>query len=128
MIYEKRVVSTTIWGIIFGFISWGLIGISGKVSLFGAIAIILWWSLLGFTVGISAWKIKWWLHGILLGLFFSIPAGFFCLWSKLDVGMGFVLPIILGIVFGLLIELLTTVVFKAEMREAKEKREEAKEE
>lgn len=126
MIYEKRVVSATIWGLIFGFVSWGLVRISGPFSLSGAAAIVLSRTLLGFVIGISAWKIAWWLHGLLLGLFFALPSGFFCVWAGMGWGIGFVLTVAVGIAFGILIEFLTTVIFKAEMREAKteEKEEE----
>jgi len=123
MIYEKRVVSATIWGVIFGFISWGLMRISGHIPVQGAVAIILSRTLLGFVIGISAWKITWWLHGLLLGLFFSLPSGFAYTWAGVGWGTGFVLTLVIGIIFGILIELLTTVVFKAEMRETKAKKE-----
>ena len=128
MVYEKRIVSALVWGVIFGFISWGLVRVSGDVPLSGAVAIILSRTLLGFVIGISAWRIVWWLHGILLGLFFGLPSGFASLWLGRGWGAGFVLTVVTGIIFGFLIELLTTVVFKAELRGAKpeEKKEEEK--
>ncbi len=115
MIYEKRIISATIWGVIFGFISWGLVQIFGDVPLSGATAIIFSRALLGFVIGISIWKITWWLHGSLLGLFFSLPLGFIAIWVGFGWG-GFALTLVTGIVFGFLIELLTAVAFKAEMR------------
>lgn len=128
MIYEKRVVSATIWGVIFGFISWGLMHVSGPISMSGAVAIILSRTLLGFVIGISAWRIGWWLHGLLLGLFFALPSGFAYTWAGLGWGTGFVLTVVTGIIFGILIEFLTTRVFKAEMREAKAKGEQEEKE
>ena len=129
MIYEKRIVSTIVWGLIFGFISWGIARICGALPLSGAVSIILSRTILGFVIGISAWRIAWWWHGILLGLFFSLPSGFASLWLGYGWGKGFVPALVTGIIFGFLIELLTTVVFKAEMREAKveEKKGEKKE-
>ena len=129
MIYEKRVVSTTVWGVIFGFILWALLTTSGKVTLSGAVSIILYQALMGFVIGISAWKISWWLHGLLIGLFFSLPLAFGSLWIGMGWGRGFVLTLVIGIVFGFLIEILTTLVFKAEMRipQVEEKKEEKEE-
>jgi len=129
MIYEKRVVSTTVWGVIFGFILWALLTTSGKVTLSGAVSIILYQALMGFVIGISAWKISWWLHGLLIGLFFSLPLAFSSLWIGMGWGRGFALTLVIGIVFGFLIETLTTLVFKAEMRipQVEEKKEEKEE-
>lgn len=129
MIYEKRVVSATIWGLVFGFILWGITRIFGGIPFSGAVAIVLFQALLGFVIGISGWKITWWLHGTLLGLFFALPAGFTSLWLGRGWGKGLAVTLITVIIFGFLIELLTTVVFKAEIREAKveEKREEKEE-
>lgn len=129
MIYEKRVVSATVWGVIFGFILWALLTTSGKVTLSGAVSIILYQALMGFVIGISAWKISWWLHGLLIGLFFSLPLAFGSLWIGMGWGRGFALTLVIGIVFGFLIETLTTLVFKAEMRipQVEEKKEEKEE-
>ena len=127
MIYEKRIVSATIWGVIFGFISWGLAQISGDIPLSGAVAIIFSQTLLGFVIGISAWKITWWLHGCLLGLFFSLPSGFTFIWVGFGWGAGFVPTLIIGIIFGFLIEFLITVVFNAEMRQEVKEKEKKKE-
>ena len=130
MMYEKRVASTTVWGLIFGFVLWAIARIPGAIPVSGAVGIVLSLTLLGFVMGISAWKIAWWLHGILLGLFFGIPVGFFAVCGELGWGRGFLLAVIGGIVFGFLIELLTTVFFKAGMRKAKveERKEEKKKE
>ena len=68
MLYQKRVVCATIWGIILGFISWALAMIGGAVPASGMMAIILSYIVMGFMIGISAWKIRWWLHGFLISL------------------------------------------------------------
>ncbi len=129
MLYQKRVVCATIWGIILGVISWALAMIGGAVPASGIMTIILSYIVMGFMIGISAWRIKWWLHGFSMGLIISFPLSFGSVWAGRGWGAGFVLTIIMGIIFGFLIELLTTVVFKAKMREEKvkevpEKREE----
>jgi len=133
MVYQKRVICAAIWGIIFGFISWALSMISRPVPPFGIVTIILLFAIMGFMIGISAWRIKWWIHGVLIGLIISLPSGFGAIWVGRGWGAGFIPVIVAGIIFGFLIELLTTVAFKAEMREGKaeeepEKKEEKKEE
>jgi len=128
MVYEKRVVCATIWGIVFGFISWALAMIGGRVPASGVVTIILSYAVMGFVIGISAWKIKWWIHGFLMGLIITLPTSFGALWVKRGWGAGFIPTIVTGIIFGFLIELLTTVVFKAEMREAKAKEKPEKKE
>ena len=71
-------------------------------------------TLIGFAIGISALKMKWWIHGPLMGLVFSVPMAFSGLMA---VGYNPVwmisATIIMGIIYGFIIELFTTVVFKA---------------
>lgn len=131
MVYQKRVICTTIWGIIFGFIFWTLSMRCWPAPASGIVSFILLYAVMGFVIGISAWRIRWWIHGFLMGLIISLPSGFgAAIWK----GCGWFIPIVVtGIVVGFLIELLTTVAFKAEMREGKaeekpEKKEEKKEE
>ncbi|MEN6445430.1 MAG: hypothetical protein ABFC98_05230 [Candidatus Cloacimonas sp.] len=72
--------------------------------------------LIGFVIGISACKIIWSLHGLLLGIIVSIPFSFGAMAYPTAV-LGkwhiFFLTIILGAIYGLFIELITSVVFKA---------------
>jgi len=128
MVYQKRVVCATIWGIILGFICWALAMIGGAVPISGIVTIILSYIVMGFMIGISAWKIRWWIHGFSMGLIISLPSSFGAVWAGRGWGTGFILTIVIGIIFGFLIELLTTVVFKAEMREGKAKEEPEKKE
>jgi hypothetical protein len=73
---------------------------------------------LGFVIGISVLRMSWWLHGILLGFVVSVPAA---LSIRLMPSMSFgvspnvlsMLALLLGLVIGFLIELVTSVVFKA---------------
>jgi hypothetical protein len=106
-----RVLFTTILGFIFGIICW-LLASSGEPEMNAAIAwsIILNRALLGFVIGISAWKINYILHGIILGFIVSIPMAI----SSLDV-KGFKIflgTLIMGIIYGFLIELITQFVVK----------------
>lgn len=119
MLSGKRILIATIAGLIFGVISY-LLTLSFApavgVSRSGVLAIILSRGVLGFAIGISAWRITWWLHGILMGFIFSLPGAFGAVW------LGFGRPslacvLFLGIIFGFLVELITAVLFKARMPE-----------
>ncbi len=72
--------------------------------------------LIGFAIGISGWKMAWWLHGILMGLIVSIPAGFGAMMgASPEFGKYELLfwTIVMGMIYGFVIELVTTVLFKA---------------
>ncbi|MFQ6003509.1 MAG: hypothetical protein ACE5KJ_07155 [Candidatus Zixiibacteriota bacterium] len=106
-----RVLVTTILGFIFGIICW-LFASSGEPEISPAISwsIILNRALLGFVIGISVWKINYILHGIILGFVVSIPMAI----SSLDV-KGFKIflgTLIMGLIYGFLIELITHFVVK----------------
>jgi len=66
--------------------------------------------LLGFTIGISAWKINHIVHGAVLGLIFSLSVsiGFLAINP-----FGFLLYTIAGILYGVFIEWLSTDLLKA---------------
>jgi len=108
----KRLISTTLLGLLFGIVCWRLAASSGPSVWYLAVGIILSRTVMGFAIGISAWKIWWGLHGILMGIVFSLPAGFSALGKGASI---FWWTIILGAVYGFLIELLTTKVLKAPM-------------
>jgi hypothetical protein len=110
---SKRLFIATLFGLIFGFVCWGLSSSGGPMSWYAAVSIIISRTLIGFTIGISVLKWKWWLHGIIIGAIFSLPMafyGFFVPGKEMFIFLG---SIIMGIIYGLLIELFTTVVFKA---------------
>ena len=69
--------------------------------------------LLGFVIGISCWRVNYLLHGAILGLIvsLSVSIGFFPSHT-----LGFFLYTPAGIVYGILIEWLSTDVFKAPMK------------
>jgi len=114
MISKKRVGIATIWGLIFGVVSWLLCALGGPLPWSGIVSIIILTGLMGFGIGISGWQIHWWLHGLIMGVIYRIPAAFTAIW----VGKGaldFALTVITGLIFGFLIELITGLVFKAKM-------------
>ena len=114
----KRVTITTIAGLITGIICWQLAASGGNaLSDVLIISIILSRTLTGFVIGISALKLKWWLHGALLGGVFSVPMGLGVFMSGSPKQMMiFWMTIIAGIIYGVLIELAATVIFKAPNR------------
>jgi hypothetical protein len=106
-----RVLVTTVLGFVFGVVCW-LLASSGQPGMSAAMAwsIIFSRALLGFVIGISAWKINYMIHGIVLGFIVSIPMALGGLSSQgFKVFLG---TLIMGIIYGFLIELITHFVVK----------------
>jgi hypothetical protein len=107
----KRVIITSILGLILGFVSWAVcnfaMGHTQPASI--NLVMILFNVLLGFTIGISSLRWHWIVHGLVLGGIFGVILGL------LSVGQGteFTWPLVFGLAYGFVIELVTTVVFKA---------------
>ena len=115
----KRLIIATILGLIFGFVCCGLAS-SGEneIPKLLAITIIVGRTLIGFGIGISRFQMKHWaLHGIIMGFIFSLPAGLGAMMApenpEFTANTMFIMTVGTGIVYGFLIELITTVVFKA---------------
>ncbi len=113
MLNIKRLIIATFFGIVFGFVCWILSSSGGPQPWYNTLAIILGRTLIGFGIGISALKIKWWLHGIIIGFLFSLPPAFYAFYVPGREIFIFLGTIIMGVIYGFLIELLTTLVFKA---------------
>ncbi len=119
MVNAKRLLVATGSGLLFGFVCFGLAS-SGPNALPLPVAyqIIAERSLIGFAIGISALKIgNWALHGVFMGFLLSIPLAFSGLmapdspeYTKTSM---FIFTILLGMIYGLLIELITTKFFKS---------------
>jgi hypothetical protein len=115
----KRIVIATLSGIVFGFVCLALAS-SGteKLALPVALQIISSRTLIGFAIGISCISLKHWsIHGLVMGLIFSLPLAFSGLMAPESpdfskAGM-LISTIALGMVYGFLIELITSVLFKA---------------
>lgn len=120
MISAKRVIIATIFGIIAGLICVVLGMLIYPEAEFNAVSII--WifinrTLIGFVIGISAWRINWVWHGIILGGIVGLPYAF---WMILQ-GAGFtdfISVVLISIFFGFFIELFTSVIFKAKIKAA----------
>ena len=115
----KRVIIATLSGVLFGLVCYCLASSgSGELQWPVIVQIITSRTLIGFAIGISVLSMGHWsIHGLVMGLIFSLPISFSGLmapehpeFSKLNL---FVWTVILGMIYGLLIELITSVIFKA---------------
>jgi len=117
----KRLIIATLCGLLFGFVCFGFAS-SGREDFNSwlALSMILGRTLIGFAIGISRFPMKHWaLHGIVLGFIVSLPAAFGAGISPEESGMSgemlFTATLVMGVIYGFLIELITTVVFNAKM-------------
>ncbi len=115
----KRLNIATLLGLAFGFVCFGF-ACSGpnEISNMLAINIILGRTLIGFAIGISRFPMGHWsIHGLVMGFIFSLPAGFGAMLApenpEFSHATMFVATVVMGVIYGFLIELITTVVFKA---------------
>lgn len=114
--YRKRLLVCTLGGVLSAFFC-----LVGKQIIYGFSEIT--WDvlavtmanriLLGFIIGISCWRVNYLLHGAILGLILSLSVSIGFLPDNI---LGFFLYTPAGIVYGIMIEWLTTVVFKSPMR------------
>jgi len=116
----KRIVIATLSGLLFGFICLGLSSMSPAAEALTwpiAVQLILSRTLIGFAIGISCISLRHWaIHGVFMGFIFSLPFAFSGLVVPEDIdynktGM-FLATLGLGMIYGFLIEVITSVVFK----------------
>lgn len=117
----KRILIATLSGLVTGFVCFGLASSSGELPLPIILQIIASRTLIGFAIGISSLKLgHWTIHGIVMGLLFSLPLAFSGLMAPenpdFSQSMMFISTVIMGIIYGFLIELFTSVVFKAKQK------------
>lgn len=115
----KRLIIATLSGLLFGFVCFGFAcsGSEGIETWLG-ITIISGRTLMGFGIGISRFPMKnWAINGIVMGFIFSLPAAFGTMMGPLNPEftpeMLAVSTVVMGIIYGFLIELITSVFFKA---------------
>ena len=111
MVYAKRLGIAVVLGIICGL----LCGVGGITFVENFTRAMMWGAIfnrafIGFAIGISAWRLGWFSHGIVIGFLGTLPMAMYG-----DVG-GFIKISLFGILWGFLIELFTTVIFKAPMK------------
>jgi|YNPNPStandDraft_1061719.scaffolds.fasta_scaffold127805_2 hypothetical protein len=110
---NKRLILCTLLGVVFGVVCWGMISTRNPLlSTSDAFAVILARGTMGLALGISRLRWRWWLHGSVLGGVFSLPlAVSFVDAPEMGIGTAFG-TLVMGLVYGLLIELVATFVFK----------------
>ncbi|OQX90925.1 MAG: hypothetical protein B6D57_01575 [Candidatus Coatesbacteria bacterium 4484_99] len=113
----KRVFWATLLGVLFGiFCAWGSKNSGYDMTREMWAGIIMNRALIGFAIGISRWRIQYMLHGVIVGFIITLGLSIYPLFAKPISINGFLMLSIAGIVYGFLIELLTTKVFRAPMR------------
>lgn len=118
MVNPKRLTAATLLGLLCGFVCFWLASSGGGLPKPVAFQIIAERTLIGFAIGISVLKLwHWALHGLVMGLIVSIPLAISGLmapdnpeFSKLSM---FIMTAMMGMIYGVLIELITTKLFKA---------------
>jgi len=112
MINPKRVIIATAFGLITGSLCYlgGRYGLKAEINTVEFFMILLHRSVLGFVIVISGLRMHWALHGILLGFIIGLP-GFPLIYSE----GGFLAYSFMSIVWGVIIELFTSVVFRAKV-------------
>ena len=116
--YAKRLWIALIGGIFAGLICGGS-GYSStpeEIRTMAFVSAVLNRAFIGFAIGISCWQIGWIRHGILLGFIGSLPLSVPLIFTDQAGLWIFVMYTVAGIVWGFLIELFATVIFKAPMK------------
>ena len=119
LIIMKRLIIATILGILFGFACYGMASGGGhEVTAVLAANIITGRMLIGIAIGISKFRLKHWtLHGLVMGLILSIPPGLGAMMGAQNADFTpagiFTATIVMGMIYGFLIELITSVFFNA---------------
>lgn len=115
MAYAKRLGISTLLGVVAGLLCW-MGGTKAGFVMGGNIVggIILDRAFIGFVIGISSLNWNYLVHGALIGVLGTLPIA-----ATLPSARGFVIILVGGAIWGLLIELVTTKVFKAPMGQPK---------
>ena len=118
----KRMTVATLSGVLFGFVCyWFVSSGAGDVAWPIALQTVLSRTLIGVAIGISSVRMRHWsIHGVVMGLIFSLPLSFGSLmapespeYTRAGLLIG---TLVLGMIYGFLIEVITSLVFKARMR------------
>ena len=113
MLTAKRVIIATICGFFFGLVCMYMASsnpdAAEPLSTAMKWTIIFSRTLMGFTIGVSALRLSWWLHGLFIGAIGSLPM-IFPVMDRPAIIAG---TLVMGMIYGLLTELITSVLFKA---------------
>ena len=116
----KRLIVATLSGLLFGFVCFGFAS-SGPEPLpwMIGVQIILSRVLMGFALGLTKFEFgHWTVRGLTFGLLFSLPLGFSGMMAEspeFTPMMMFTSTVIMGMIYGFLTEVITTVLFKAKV-------------
>lgn len=117
----KRLIIATLSGLLFGFVCYGFAcSGAGEIETWLGITIISGRTLMGFGIGISRFPMKnWAINGLVMGFIFSIPAAFGVMMGsenpEFSPQMIAISTVVMGVIYGFLIELITSVFFKAKI-------------
>jgi len=108
----KRTLIATIMGLLTGlFCAWGSARMGFGFWILASIVASR--TVAGFAIGISRWKMPWWLHGPIMGAIFGLPISL----PAFSTGPnGFYLLMGASIVYGFIIELVTSLIFRAKQK------------
>ena len=118
----KRVIVATLAGAVFGFVCVGLASSRpGKLPGPVILQIITSRTLIGLAIGISSLSFGHWaVHGLVMGMLFSLPLAFSGLMApdspEFSKSAMWIWTVVLGMVYGLVIEFVTSVLFRARKR------------
>jgi hypothetical protein len=114
MMRVKRLVVSTIFGFVGGIICYlgGKYGLKDDISTAMVLYILVNRALIGFVIGISPFRMRWALHGLLMGLIVGVPFTAGCLLEESNLETA-IAALILGALYGLMIEFFTSIVFRA---------------
>ena len=114
MINKKRILIGSLFGFLTGIICYlgGRFGLKDQISTTMFFYILANRALIGFVIGISPFRMHWAFHGIMIGAIVGLPFASGCLLEQNNLETALA-ALALGAVYGLIVELFTTVVFKA---------------
>ena len=114
MVDKRRLFIATAFGYVAGIICYlgGKYGLKDDISPAMLLYILVNRAWIGFAIGMSPFRMHWALHGLLMGLIAGLPFTVGCLLEESNVETA-VAALILGALYGLMIEFFTSVVFRA---------------
>jgi hypothetical protein len=125
MVGTKRLVIGTLSGVLFGLVCLGIASSSpGPLAWPVAWQLVISRTLIGVAIGVSCFTFGHWaVHGLVMGFLFSLPLAFSGLMAPESLAYSktsmFVWTFVLGMVYGLLIEAITSGLFKAKAQPPK---------
>jgi hypothetical protein len=117
----KRLYIATLMGVLSGLVCTLLASSNGPLPMKLVASIFTGRVLIGFVIGISVLRLPWALHGIFIGLIVGLPGAFSAMMgSNPQFGKWemFTMTLVMGMIYGFIIELVTSGLFKARQNKA----------